>query len=147
MSRVGPVEIDLPPGWEDITEALGSSPPPFSLSRPEASLGVFQLSPAIFARGKLPDATLEDLRRLCVDFGQRKNLKPGESLSSHEGSARLWYGMNYRIHKQRVRVWYASDGRSFVLATFVPIREGAEIVWADGVADCESMLSSITFPG
>jgi hypothetical protein len=147
MSRLGPVEIELPAGWEDITDALGSSPPPFSLSRGAESPGVFQLSAAIFARRRLPGTTLEGVRGLCVDFGRRKNLEPGESHSSHDDPARTWFGMNYKIRGRRMRVWYASDGLSFVLATFVPTRQSAESTWADGVADCERMLSSLTFPG
>jgi hypothetical protein len=148
MTKVGPVEMDLAPGWEDVTFDLNQPPPPFTVSRAKGDgAGVFQLSPAVFRRGALPNTTLEHLAGFCADFGKRKNLPPGVSPLSYEDPSRLWYGMTYTISQRLTRVWYASDRKSFVLATFVPIKRGAtESDSARGIAECEQMLSSLRFP-
>lgn len=150
LTTVGPVQLELVPGWEDVSGDLDQSAPPFTLScsegEGEGGTGVLQLSPAVFSRGTAPNATLEHLRRLCVDFGKRKGLEPGASPSSYEDPVRLWYGMSYRIKGRFVRVWYASDRMSFVLATYLPLGgEATDSECAAGIADCERMLSTIAF--
>ena len=146
MSRVGPLDIDLEPEWEDVTEELGSAPPPYTLTRPGSGAGVFQFSPALYAGGALPNATLDHLQRLCADFGERKKLGTATSPASYEDPLRLWYGMTFAVRQSFIRVWYASDRKSFVLATFIPTGNGAtEGECARAIAECERMASSILF--
>ena len=146
MSRVGPIDIDLAPGWEDVTEELEQPPPPYTLTDTGPGTGVFQLSPALYSGGRLPNATLDDLKRLCVDFGKRKNLGPATSSASYEDPLRLWYGVTYTTRRGFMRVWYGSDRKSFVLATFIPTDGGpTERECASAIKDCERMSSSIVF--
>ena len=116
MSRIGPFEILLD-GWQDITEDSGP-PPPYTLVSDDG--GVLQLSPAIFRGGKWPDPSAIDLHELCLDLGRRKRFPEALSPRKYETAGVRWAGVSYQLEDRFMRVWYASDGKSFVLATLVP---------------------------
>jgi hypothetical protein len=136
MNQLGDLLLDVIPGWLDTTEA--DHPP--TLSKPDG-YGALQFSVAKYSSGEVPQITENTLHDMLVEFAASREL--GEPVNPP--AARLGrvtrVGATFDVEGAVLRVWYLSDGRSVVLATyFCHHPEHA----AEELRDCEAMLSTLT---
>lgn len=145
--RVGPLVMDIPPGWADVTDDLSSEHPsqdnpPWTLARQsEAACGSLQFSVAAYRRGAVPDPTPEVLAQLVRDFAAKSGLGPACDEIVELAPMRL-AGVTFRDEEWMIRVWYVSDGRSFAKVSYTV---GAANDFSSELADCEQMVRSIQF--
>lgn len=134
------LSFDLPPGWLDITDDLPEGAPP-SLARPDG-VGVLQFSLARYSGGEEPTVTIEGLRHLTRDFFRRHAM---EYALIEEGSGSATF-----VHagtmggESPVWVWYASNDRDVLLATYVHDGGNSSEVDAE-LADARAMIGSLAF--
>jgi len=130
------VSIELADGRFDITDTLEADSP-FTLAR-EDGIGAFQLSLARFSSGAVPNATAEDLRGMLESFGSKRNLGSPIDVRIHDQKVRCIGGSF--SSEDFIRVWYATNGRSFIFASHVAAHTAPE-----EVAVCEQMIRSVEF--
>jgi hypothetical protein len=63
--HLGPVSVVGEPTWRDITEGDG----PLTLAKPDG-VGALQFSCALYKSGPEPNASLEDLKSMVLEFGE-----------------------------------------------------------------------------
>jgi hypothetical protein len=130
------IHLQLIDGWYDITDDLDAGSP-FTLAR-EDGVGAFQFSSALYRRGTVPDANCEDLLELLHSFFRDKNL--GEPVDVRIQPSYPTFVGGSSHNEGVVRVWYISDAKSFVLATYTSDSEAPS-----EVEQCEQMVRSIQF--
>jgi hypothetical protein len=129
--------LDLADGWFDVTDDLPDGSP-YTLGR-ETGPGAFQFSSALYRSGIIPDAKEETLRSLLLSFGVTHGL--GQPIDvrcdSHNGIITLVGNFD---HAGLLRVWYVTDGSSFILASYTANdKDFSEL------SDCEDMIRTIEF--
>lgn len=132
--------LSLPVGWADSSDDVGNSDRLLTLTKPDG-VGAFQMSFAQYLSGKLPEIKFDDLRRLLSDFALRRRLD--SELASQVGgqSGVIWCRADYRWDDDFMRVWYISDSKSIILATYICNWQYKEIE----VDDCDRIVESVTF--
>lgn len=110
--------------WDNFTEEDG----PYTVARDvPGAVGVLQFSVGWYRSGPEPRPTDEALRALVVDWGQRSgDLELVTSLPAWTSGPVRWVAGTYRDERQQPsgeparcwRVFYGSDGRNFVMATY-----------------------------
>ena len=134
--------LELAPEWIDITETLADEDAPWSYAR-SGGAGMLQFSAAVHRRGRRPDASVVTLEAMLRDFAVAQDLgEPSDLARVSEPNVAV--GGSFLSPEGFVRVWYVSDGPSFVLATYVCEEKGAE---AAELPDCETMIASLRFDG
>ena len=77
-----------------------------------------QFSPAIYRTGAIPSPSIEDLAALVLEFAASKDL--GNALSTNAVSnGVLGAAAEFHAGDDFIVVWYVSDGRNIMLATYV----------------------------
>jgi hypothetical protein len=134
------VQLLLPEGWVDSSDQIGNSNRQFTLTRPDG-VGAFQMSFAQYISGKLPDIQLHNLRDLLSEFAASRRLGPEQAQAVGEHNGVLWCRADYQRANDFIRVWYLSDSKSVVLATYI-------CNWPDRhieVQDCNRIVDSVEF--
>jgi hypothetical protein len=111
------ISVTVPENWEDITDQVNAPEAPFSIAEPARGVGAVQFSAAIYKSGQLPNPTVDDLGEMLHEFAARHQLGSGFADSSRCGDT-LIVGKSFRSGDDYYRIWFVSDGRSFVLATY-----------------------------
>lgn len=115
---LGFFNITVPVDWDNITSTLDEANPPLTVANPEAGVGALQFSSANYKGGKLPDVRLQDLTELLSDFAVNRDLgEPFDSIASPDGLAIA--AASFQSGDDLIRVWFVSDGKSVILATYV----------------------------
>jgi hypothetical protein len=109
----------LVPGWEDISQENPEGPPTFIRSG-ESATGVLQISiQSIYDSGPEPNPTTGDLIRLCEHVA---GLQEATVIEHSSGNCDLGtYGsvIAKSVELSRMQIWTLSNGRDFVLATYL----------------------------
>jgi hypothetical protein len=113
------LKVNLLPGWEDITYENPEGPPTFVRSGEDAT-GVLQISiQSIYESGPEPKPTQDDLIRLCEHVA---SLQEANVIGRYSGDCDLGrFGSVIATSADlpHMQVWTLSNGRDFVLATFL----------------------------
>jgi hypothetical protein len=126
-------------GWEDVTESLETEGAPVTLARSDG-VGALQFSIARYRSGVRPDPMPEQLLKMVREFGKAKGLGTPASVETEAGRLRL-AAASFVAEGDFVRVWYASDGWSVALVTYV-CEAGSE---GEELAECEEIVRSLDF--
>jgi hypothetical protein len=118
MLDFGAFSISVADGWEDITGTLDDADAPLTVAEPTSGAGALQLSPAIYKGGRLPRVGPQDLRSLLDNFASRQGLGDPFDRSTYSDGV-IVEGASYHSGEDLIRVWYASDGKSVMLVTYV----------------------------
>lgn len=114
----GGFSLSVPDGWEDITATLDDADAPLTVADPISGVGALQFSPAIYEGGRSPGVGPQDLCSLLDDFASRQGLgSPFDRSTYSEGV--IVEGASYHSGGDLIRIWYASDGKSVMLVTYV----------------------------
>jgi hypothetical protein len=102
--------------WSDITDTVEAPDAPFTMARIDG-VGALQFSPAMYRGGKEPSPGMDDLRSMLAEFAEKRGL--GEAFDERSFSGEV-YGTGASYHPQAdfLRVWYLSDGRNIMFATY-----------------------------
>jgi hypothetical protein len=110
--------ISVADGWEDITATMDDADAPWTVADPVSGVGALQFSPAIYKGGELPQVEPQDLSVLLDDFASRQGLDDPFDRSTYSSKVAI-EGMSFHSGEELIRVWYASDGKNIMLATYV----------------------------
>lgn len=112
-------------GWDDNTNLFEGETTPLTLTNEETGVGAIQISTAMYRRGRLPEIRNDDLTEMLDDFAASKNLQDRFDRKIYACDIPL-VGESYKLDENFVRVWYASDGMSILLITYVSSWEARE---------------------
>ena len=110
--------VVLPEDWEDITEDLGDPEAPLTLAAGESGVGILQISDDIDHEGELSHITTAELGRLLEEFAEYQRYEPKSDRQIYPGDISL-VGQSFQSEGDFVRVWYASDGKTTLLVTYI----------------------------
>ncbi len=137
--RLKKLHIDFPDGWVDISGENPEGPPTFVNEQVDDS-GVLQISMAEYAGGEVPEPSQADLVVMAKDvgfanqFGELTNEESGHCSYGLYGCAEF-SGAEFSYSS----IWYLSDGKNFVFATFISSAPpGAKLI-----QDVKNVLTSI----
>lgn len=135
MPRIvsSPCHVDVPDGWEDITESV------WTLARPDG-VGALQFSVALYSDGEPPNPSLEQLLEMVEDFAKTRGLGAPQAVRV-VSEPLLSAAASFRWGDDFVRVWYVSDRLNFALVTYV-CEAGQE--WKE-LSDCEEIVKTLEF--
>jgi hypothetical protein len=131
--------VQVPNGWNDITETVESDCPPFTLARSDG-VGALQFSIATYKSGPHPNPQSIDIHELLDDFGRSRDLGMPTAVLSEAGPPMVAAG-NFVLGSDSVRVWYLSDGRNFAFITYT----SSSIDFGLELSDCEGIVRSLEF--
>jgi hypothetical protein len=129
------LKVNLLPGWDNITHENPEGPPTFVRSAENAA-GVLQISiQSIYESGPEPNPTPGDLIRLCEHVA---SLQESNVIGRYSGDCDLgMFGSVIATSADlpHMQIWTLSNGRDFVLATFLCPEESnaAEAVEAETI--------------
>lgn len=112
---------------------------PYTLAKANG-VGALQFSPALYRGGPAPSHTVSQLLKMVEDFGVERGLGRAFDKETNQNTITI-VGASYDSGDDFIRAWNVSDGRSFVLVTYV-CRWGSEI---KELMDCEKILKSVRF--
>lgn len=126
--------------WEDITASLDDPKAPYTIAKPESGVGALQFTPAVYRGGAIPSPSMEDLEAMLTEFARHREL--GQPIEHEEFSSRISRASStFRSGSDFVRVWYLSDGRNIMLATYV-CDWSSRLLEAE---ECETIIRSLRF--
>jgi hypothetical protein len=132
--------LDLPAGWGDVTDDLPSETPP-TLVRCDG-VGALQFSIGRYHSGKHPHVSLSDLQQLLLGFCEHKQRKFGAPIMNDGAIESV--GCTSYDNGETLSVWYLSNGRDIVLATYIAIGVGDPEI-AKELAEATRIIGSIDF--
>ncbi len=133
-------QLSLPAGWVDSSDDAGNSDRLLTLTKPDG-VGAFQMSFGQYVSGKLPNIRLDDLRDLLAEFAATRRLGPEQGPAAGGHGGMVWCRADYHRGDDFIRVWYISDSKSVILATYVCDRQYKDIE----VDDCDRIVESVKF--
>ncbi len=110
--------LDVPDGWDDITEELRLEEEdcPWTIADETSGVGSFQFSVAVFD-GPPPGSTDDELFDLVCVFAEEQGLADGFDRAPIVGQAH-GIAMSFRDDDDFYRIAYLTDGRTFLLVTY-----------------------------
>lgn len=135
----GPFAVQVPPGWEGITDVVQADAPPYTLARCDG-VGALQFSIALYKSGRIPNPTAGELQKMVETFGDERGLGEASEFVIETGPPVLAAG-TFRWGDDFVRVWQVSDGCSFALVTYTCAARDV----GPEVAVCADIVRSIEF--
>jgi hypothetical protein len=114
----GVFSISVADGWEDVTATLDDANAPLTVADPILGVGALQFSSAIYKGGRLPQVGPQDLCTLLEEFASRQGLGDPFDRSTYSDGVAV-EGASFRSGEDLIRVWYACDGKSVMLVTYV----------------------------
>ena len=115
---LGVCSITLPEGWGVLSSDTDNVNAPLTIADAEIGVGALQISVATYKGGVLPNVTSTQLSELLDDFSNKRHLKdPFDGQSQLNGKCLV--GQSFHDGEEFIRVWYASNGKSIVLITYV----------------------------
>ena len=113
------LQVSPPPHWHDAESP--DSRGHVTLRRGEGpEAGLLQLSLALFRGGAAPDPSAPDLERHARTYGEKIGYGPPQGSSSGACAMGLYGTAVFRPTAQRrAQLWFVSNGRDFVLASYV----------------------------
>lgn len=137
--------IDLAGGWaamiEESTFVDADEQIPFTFHFLPSRAGRLQVAAPMFEDGEQPGATTGDVEELAREFGERRGIAAPVELSSRAESHASIATAVYRVGGDFVQVWFISNGKSLIAATY-------SCAWAaryDEQAERESIVASLRF--
>ena len=128
--------MELAGPWLDVTDELPAGSP-FTLARGDG-IGAFHFSSALYRGGVVPAAGTDVLRQMLWSFGREKGLGVPADVRVHQNDTDSVGGSF--VKGDHIRVWYLSNGRDFIFASYT-----SSIAAAEELAQCEAMVRSIEF--
>lgn len=131
------LEADV--NWKDITDSLEDPNMPFTLAKPDG-VGALQFSSALYRSGPVPRLSTSDLLSMATELGQSRGL--GEAIEKNVFEGTL-VGAAASFHSEGafVRMWYVTDRRNIMLATYVCDWNSRDLE----LTDCEKVIRTIEF--
>jgi hypothetical protein len=115
---IGRITLAVAEGWDEITATLEDSNAPATLADPDSGVGALQFSPAIYEGGAMPHVTSQDLCDLLSEFAVSRGLElPFDHVIYADDP--FVVGASFHSESDFIRVWYCSDGKNIILATYV----------------------------
>ena len=137
--RFSGFSIAIDSEWRDITDCLDSPDAPATLAKVDG-VGALQFSLAAYRGGNIPSANAEDLLSMVYEFAATRGLRDSRD-ETVNGGRPVYAGASFRASGDFVRVWYVSDGKSFLLVTYVCTWESQ----TEEIQECEEAVPSVTF--
>lgn len=125
--------------WRDITDSLNDPGAPFTLAKPDG-VGALQFSVARYKSGDIPSPSLKTLSSMVREFAENKCLESPFDEETFSDKI-LYSGVSFDGGDSLVRVWYVSDGKSFLLVTYVCDWESQTLE----VQECNDFVKSVRF--
>jgi hypothetical protein len=107
------------PGWSDHSKWNPDGPPTYLRDLSDEP-GPLQISFLEYLSGSIPNPTVNDLIQLASEHASK--FESGEVVSTESGDCALGRYGSATIRSSEfelMRIWYLSDGLSFVLATYI----------------------------
>jgi hypothetical protein len=114
----GSFSVLVPEEWDDMTKPLGDPSAPTTVANARSGGGAFQFLSAIYKSGKSPNISVNDLRSMLDEFVLTHGLDQFQERIERSDPMGL-VGGEGRSGEDYIAVWYASDGKSVVLITYV----------------------------
>ena len=131
---------ELPTEWLDVSEELPPGSPP-TLARADG-VGALQFSFARYESGECPSFA-SDLRELLEGFGAPRGL--GELTNAIEARGVLPYARgDFASDDEFIRVWYMTNGKDLVLATYVVLGSHVGTAAAE-LEEASRIVASVDF--
>jgi hypothetical protein len=137
--ELGYLLITTPPEWKDITDTVDADSAPFTIAKDDG-VGALQFSSAEYRSGDLPAFTLSDLCVMRDEFGANHGFSNALDKTACKG-ATMVAGASYHVNQDFVRVWYCSNGKDIVLATYTS-------EWShrsNEIHECDEIVSELKF--
>lgn len=115
---LGDLRVHVPLAWDDITAELPGGTP-FTLTRQDG-LGALQFSTGRYVSGALPRVSKDDLLHLLFDRAASHHLGDARELTVVDADNVCVRG-DFSSPAETCLLWYWSDRRSVVLATYVAV--------------------------
>ena len=134
-----PFTVRCSDGWGEITDEAAATNPPWTLAKREG-VGAFQFSAATYKSGPIPDPSSGLLLSMLRDFARAYDLGEPADMVTENGGLRI-AAASFHHGNDFIRVWYASDGRSFAKVTYT-------CIWGEQHAElpeCEQMVRTLRF--
>lgn len=117
------IRVVLPHGWSDRSRENPEGPATFVRDR-SADPGVVQVSHTEYANGAMPDPTVEDLVALATASAQQQSGAVLLEVSSGHCVFGSWGSAVFRTSEcPRFQTWHLSNGRDFIVATYIACAE------------------------
>src|SRR5438067_12534775 len=110
-------QIEVGGDWGDITDSLDSANSPFTVAKRDG-VGALQFTAALYKSGPLPCPSKDDLLAMAVEFGQKRILGEPFDVKTFDDKL-VGAGTSYHSEDDFIRVWYVSDGKNIMFATYV----------------------------
>ncbi len=136
------IKVELPENWQDISHENPEGPPSFIRSSDDAA-GVLQMSiQSLYESGVEANPTYGELIRLSEHVA---NLQEAELLERYYDDCHIGrFGcvVGKASELTRIQIWTLTNGRDFVLATYLCIDAPSveEIAEAEGIVKTASLL-------
>ena len=138
--QLGPLALELPEGWVDITREVEGENPPWSVAH-EDGTGALQFSVALYVGGTIPNPTPDQLVEMVRRFGVAQGWDAAREVDTQSDRLRI-AAASFRTADAFVRVWQVSDGRNFAFVTYTCQVKGGE---ERELPVCEGIVRSIEF--
>jgi hypothetical protein len=129
-----PLQVTLPPSWRDYTDES-----PGGLTTFMRDHGILQLSVTLYKRGRIPNPSEADLMSFAQAMAVRQ--KHPQLVESHGGTCalgKLGTAVFRTDDFPRFQVWFLSNGKDFILATYICDQEPDEAEVAEAQAIVEN---------
>ncbi len=136
---IGPLTVETPPGWSDITSELDDPDAPPTLGRAGGE-GALQFSVVLHGRGSPRNPGTRELLEMSINYGEDEELGKPRDPVEEEGPLRLG-AVGFRTAEQSIRIWHVSDGRNFACVCYTGPRSGHEAE----LRECEGIVRSLRF--
>jgi hypothetical protein len=120
-SEFAGLRLEIPDGWFDTTDELPPDAPP--TLTPEDGCGALQFTVAKYKSGKIPNVTVEDLKKLLRDFCEHHSLGPVKP-AVISLSRTPCVGAIVSAPDGVVGFYYLSDGRNIAVVTYSGMEPG-----------------------
>jgi hypothetical protein len=112
--------------------------PPFTLAHENREIGAFQFSVARFKAGPVPNPSARTLLEMAEELAVRRGLTDLRDRITEGGVIRIG-AISCHDDDYFIRLWYVSDGKHFMSATYT-CELGLESV---ELAECEAILRTV----
>jgi len=135
------ITLQIPAGWEDITDALADGSPPTIAKA--SGVGAVQFSIAKCQSGEQPNADLNALKSLMIGFCQNNQIEIDQVSEGEFGRVKC-ASIFSENGSQVISAWLLTNGKDFALVTYVALGEENDEI-AGELDQAREIISSISF--
>ena len=120
--------LQCPEPWEDVTDQVEGDNGPVTLADTESGVGALQFTAAIYKDGELPHMDEAVMREMLLEYAENLGLGPAIELTSHDKMPATAQA-SFHAEGDFVALWFLTDERSLVMATYVCEWENRGAEW------------------